>query len=98
MENENWPPPFSSLASSALSPLLSSPSSVSSTSSAKDNPTPNKPYDGWNVCEKGYNATAALMGYNMLKDTKEPFQIFVEEKDDLTFMSIYFAGCDKVLR
>jgi hypothetical protein len=89
MDNETRQPLSSELSASSLSPL---------STAAKGNSSSNKPYEDWNICEKGYNATANLLGYNMLKDTKEPFHIVVEEKVDITFMSVYFAGCDKVLR
>ena len=60
--------------------------------------TPRPPNGDRNFCEKGYNATAALMGPNMLKDPKRPFQIVVERRGALSLLSLYFSGCDSSLR
>ena len=54
-------------------------------------------YDDRNACEKGYNATAALAGPSMLKDTG-PFHLAVEVRSDLSLFSIYFSGCGRVFR
>jgi hypothetical protein len=66
------------------------------TSNDVDTGSTNKYWDK-NACENGYNETASLAATNMLK-SRGPFQITVEVRNDLSFLSIYFSGCDKVLR
>jgi hypothetical protein len=61
-----------------------------------DTGSTNKYWDK-NACEDGYNETASLAATNMLK-SRGPFQITVETRKDLSFLSIYFSGCDKVFR
>jgi hypothetical protein len=60
-------------------------------------PSGSTAYGGWNVCEASYNVSAAMAGPNYLKDSG-PFHVGVELRDDVSYFSIYFAGCGRFLR
>jgi hypothetical protein len=94
---ENWMPPSSMKSTLAISSSFSiCNGSNCNARDAYDKGSNNKYWDK-NVCEAGYNETESLAAQNTLK-SRGPFQIIVEVRHGLSFISLYFPGCGKVFR